>query len=65
MEINIIEIKELKASENMVLTNGEAFSGVGGSVFLGVNDSPDNWYEITAEEAQRLQGEAMPEEQEE
>lgn len=44
-----------KAKDGMVLTNGDAFSSVGGTVQFGVNDSPDNWYEITAEEAKRLQ----------
>ena len=50
MEIKKIELTEIKASEGMVLTNGEAYSSVGGSIYLGVNDSPDNWYEITEEE---------------
>ena len=47
MEMKVFEMRELKASEGMVLTNGEAFSSVGGSVYLGINDSYDNWYEIT------------------
>ena len=55
MELITFEMRELKASKGMVLTNGETFSSVGGSVYLGVNDSPENWYEITAEEAERLQ----------
>lgn len=50
METNIFEMRELKAGEGMVLTNGEAFSSVGGSVYLGINDSFDNWHEITEEE---------------
>ncbi|MBQ6998259.1 MAG: hypothetical protein IJN62_00525 [Clostridia bacterium] len=50
------------ASEGMVLTNGETFSDVGGTIYLGVNDSPDNWYEITAEEAEKRQAELLPEE---
>lgn len=37
----------ITASEGMVLTNGEAY---GKDVYLGVNDSPDNWWEITEEE---------------
>ena len=45
-----IEIKKLTASDGMVLTNGEAYSSVGGEVYLGINDSADNWHEITAEE---------------
>lgn len=50
MEIKTINITEIKASENMVLTNGEAYSSVGGSVYLGCNDKADNWHEITKEE---------------
>lgn len=42
-----ISIIELKASEGMLLTNGETVSDV---VFLGINDSPDNWWEIPIEE---------------
>lgn len=50
MEIKTIELKEVKAEEGKVLTNGETYSSVGGSIFLGVNDSIDNWWEITEEE---------------
>ena len=55
MEIRTFEMRELKAAEGMVLTNGETFSSVGGSIYLGVNDKPENWSEITAEEAEALQ----------
>lgn len=48
-----IEIKGLKADEGKVLTNGEAFSDVGGSIYLGVNDKVDNWNEISSEEAEK------------
>lgn len=51
MKISIIEIQTITASENMILTNGEAFSSVGGTVYLGCNDIPENWWEITLEEA--------------
>ena len=54
MTITKIELRELKADKGMVLTNGEAFSSVGGSVFLGINDSADNWQEISAEEAEQM-----------
>lgn len=45
-----IEIKKLTASDGMVLTNGETYSSVGGEVYLGINDSAENWKEITKEE---------------
>ena len=51
------------ASEGMVLTNGDAFSDVGGTIYLGINDKPENWHEITAEEAETLQKEMLPEEE--
>lgn len=55
MEIKTIELKEIKAENGMVLTNGNTYSSVGGSVFLGINDSIDNWYEITEEEYLEIQ----------
>jgi hypothetical protein len=50
MELINIELRCLKADEEKVLTNGEAYSSVGGEIYLGVNDSVDNWHEITEEE---------------
>ena len=50
----IVEENVLKADEGMMLTNGETFGNV---VYLGFNDSADNWHEITDEEAQALQEE--------
>ena len=50
MKIIDIKLKCIKADEGKVLTNGEAYSSVGGQIYLGVNDSPDNWHEITEEE---------------
>lgn len=47
MIISTIELRKLTASEGCVLTNGEAF---GKEIYLGCNDSPDNWHEITEEE---------------
>ena len=52
-----IEIKKLIASDGMTLTNGEAFSK---EVYLGKNDSVDNWHEITDAEAERIQAEMLP-----
>ena len=48
---------QIVADKDKVLTNGSAFSSVGGYITLGVNDSPENWHEITVEEAERLQNE--------
>ena len=50
MKIIDIELRCLKADEGKVLTNGEAFSSVGGEIYLGKNDSVENWHEITEEE---------------
>jgi hypothetical protein len=47
-----IELRRLTAAEGMTLTNGEAF---GKEVYLGINDSPDNWHEITDEEATAIE----------
>ncbi len=44
-------LRELIPSENMRLTNGETIAE--DNVVLAVSDSPDNWYEITEEEAER------------
>lgn len=46
------KVTVLKAEEGKTLTNGEAFGKV---VYLGKNDSADNWHEITDEEAEELQ----------
>lgn len=53
-----VEITKLTASEGMTLTNGEAF---GKTIFLGVNDNPENWHEITDAEAEELQKANEPE----
>lgn len=47
-----LSITKLTSAEGMTLTNGTSFSK---EVYLGVNDSVDNWWEITDEEAQRHQ----------
>lgn len=57
IESKTVELRILKAGEDMVLTNGENFSDIGGEVYLGVNDSPDNWREITQEEFEQMQKE--------
>ena len=52
MEMTTIELRKITSSEGMVLTNGEIYSK---EVYLGCNDSPDNWYEITEEEYNEIQ----------
>lgn len=47
MKMTTIELRKLTATDGYVLTNGEAY---GKEIYLGVNDSPDNWHEITDEE---------------
>ena len=47
-----IELRKLIAADGMTLYNGESF---GKEVYLGKNDSPDNWQEITDAEALSLQ----------
>ena len=43
MEKSTIELIKLTAAEGMTLTNGETY---GKEVYLGVNDSAENWQEI-------------------
>jgi hypothetical protein len=47
MTIETIELRKMTASDGMVLTNGEAY---GKEVYLGKNDSAENWHEISQEE---------------
>lgn len=54
MKLTIFEMRELKADKDKVLTNGDAFSSVGGSVYLGKNDSQENWHEITKDEYENI-----------
>lgn len=51
MKSEDITLRSIKADEGMVLTNGETFSTL---VYLGIHDSPDNWHEVTEEEAERM-----------
>ncbi len=54
MEMTTIELRKLTAAEGMTLTNGDT---CGKEVYLGKNDTPDNWREITDEEAEQLSAE--------
>ena len=52
MKMTTIELRKITASEGMVLTNGEVYSK---EIYLGCNDSPDNWHEITEAEYNEIQ----------
>ena len=45
---------KLTASDGHYLTDGDVYSK---EVYLGVNDSPDNWSEITKAEYEQIQAE--------
>lgn len=51
MTIETIELRKMIASKYMILTNGKAY---GKEIYLGVNDSPNNWWEITEEEYEEI-----------
>jgi hypothetical protein len=51
MNISTIEVTKIMASEGMILTNGETY---GKEIYLGINDKPENWYEITEEEYSKI-----------
>jgi hypothetical protein len=51
VRIETIELKKMMASDGMVLTNGEAY---GKEVYLGKNDSAENWHEITDAEYEEV-----------
>ena len=57
-----IEIIKLTASEGMTLACGDTFGKV---IYLGVNDKPENWLEITDAEAEKRQKELEKEIKEE
>ena len=54
-----IELIKLTASEGHTLTNGEAY---GKEIYLGCNDSEENWTEITDAEAEERMAALLPEE---
>lgn len=51
MNVTTIELKKLTASSGMVLTNGKAY---GTEIYLGKTDSPDNWWEISEAEYEKI-----------
>ena len=48
----IIEGNVLRPEEGKVLTNGSTYSK---EVWLGINDSPDNWQEVDEAEADEVE----------
>lgn len=48
MKTETIELRKIIPDEGKVLTNGEAFAT--GELYLGCNDKPENWHEISVEE---------------
>lgn len=46
-----MDTRILIASPGMVLTNGETYST---EVYLGCNDKPENWHEITDAEYEEI-----------
>ncbi len=51
MKKSTIELIKLTASDGMTLTNGETYSK---EIYLGVNDSVDNWREIPDSEVPEI-----------
>ena len=56
MEKTVVNVIKLTASEGMVLTNGEIYGSQ--VVYLGCNQSPENWSEITKEEYEKRKEES-------
>ena len=54
----IINIRKLIASTGTILTNGNSY---GKEVYLGKNDSAENWYEISLDEYEQIKAEAQAE----
>lgn len=59
MEILTLEIKGLRAAKGMRLTNGETYSDPEETIYLGANDKPENWYEVTEAEYEKIQERQM------
>lgn len=55
MIVSTVQLRKLVADDGMTLTNGDSY---GKTIYLGVNDSPENWHEITEAEADAAQAAA-------
>ena len=58
MTEHIIELKKLIASKGTILTDGTAY---GTEIYLGKNDSADNWHEKSHDEYEQIKAEAQAE----
>ena len=58
MTEHIIELKKLIASNGTILTDGTAY---GTEIYLGKNDSAENWHEISLDEYEQIKAEAQAE----
>ena len=47
MKNSEVTIRVIEPEEGYTLTNGETYSK---KVYLGINDDPENWYEVLDEE---------------
>lgn len=54
MTVSTIKMQKLQASEGMVLTNGEAYSSVGGVVYMPEDADASKWREITEAEYNKI-----------
>ena len=48
MKMSTIQLRKLEPDVGKVLTNGEAYAEK--ELYLGCNDKPENWHEISVEE---------------
>ena len=55
MIVSTVQLRKLVADDGMTLTDGDSY---GKTIYLGVNDSPENWHEITDAEADAAQAAA-------
>ena len=55
MIVSTVQLRKLVADDGMTLTDGDSY---GKTSYLGVNDSPENWHEITDAEADAAQAAA-------
>lgn len=51
MEMITVELRKLIASAGYVLTDGEVY---GTKIYLGCNDTPENWHEIPEAEYEEI-----------